>query len=206
MSNLQIFNNSEFGRIRIVNCDGEWWFVAKDVCDILEHSNSRMALERLEYDEKGVSSIDTPGGIQAMQTVNEPGLYSLILGSRKPEAKAFKRWITHEVLPSIRKTGQYSLNNLEISLKEKGLIAQEAQANCSLYQVEINRAKNESMGLRMTIMELREKNIELTKKLAQSKADLSIEEWNTNRLRDELDKIKKLYNHTDDIGATKWLR
>ena len=68
-----------------------------------------MATERLDNDEKGVSSIDTPGGKQEMSIVNEPGLYTLVLGSRKPEAKAFKRWVTHEVIPSIRKTGGYNL-------------------------------------------------------------------------------------------------
>lgn len=81
--------------------------MAADVCRILEHSNSRMAVERLDDDEKGVSSIYTPGGTQEMSIVSESGLYSLVLGSRKPEAKAFKRWITHEVIPSIRKNGAY---------------------------------------------------------------------------------------------------
>lgn len=101
--------NYEDQQLRTVTRDGEPWFVAKDVCDILELGNSRMALERLDDDEKGVSSIDTLGGTQEMQVINEPGLYSLVLGSRKPEAKIFKRWITHEVIPQIRKTGTYSI-------------------------------------------------------------------------------------------------
>lgn len=110
MSNqLQIFNYQS-KQVRTVTKDGESWFVAKDICDILELGNSRMALERLDNDEKGVSLIDTPGGTQSMQVVNEPGLYVLILGSRKKEAKAFKRWITHEVIPSIRKNGGYIAN------------------------------------------------------------------------------------------------
>lgn len=108
MSNIFNYNGNQ---LRTVVKDGEPWFVAKDVCEILELGNSRMALQRLDDDEKGVSSIDTPGGIQEMQVVNEPGLYTLILGSRKPEAKAFKRWITHEVLPNIRKTGGYVAND-----------------------------------------------------------------------------------------------
>jgi prophage antirepressor-like protein len=87
--------------------DGAPWWVAKDVCDVLGIGNSSMTLERLDDDEKGVNSIDTLGGPQQCAFVNEPGLYSLILGSRKPEAKEFKRWVTHEVLPSIRKTGGY---------------------------------------------------------------------------------------------------
>jgi prophage antirepressor-like protein len=89
--------------------DGEPWFVAADVCAALTVGNSRMALDRLDEDEKGVSSIDTLGGKQDMAVVNESGLYALILGSRKPEAKRFKRWVTHEVLPSIRKTGTYAV-------------------------------------------------------------------------------------------------
>lgn len=95
--------------VRVVMIDGQPWFVAKDVCDVLEHSNSRKALERLDDDEKGVTNVYTLGGTQQMSIVNEPGLYNLILTSRKPEAKAFKRWITHEVLPSIRQTGSYTL-------------------------------------------------------------------------------------------------
>lgn len=106
MSGLKIFNFKDL-QVRTVLVENEPWFVAKDVCDVLELSNSRMALERLDDDEKGVSSIDTLGGSQEMQTVNEYGLYSLVLGSRKPEAKEFKRWITHEVIPSIRKHGAY---------------------------------------------------------------------------------------------------
>lgn len=107
MNHLQIFNYEQ-SDIRTILINNEPWWVAKDVCDVLEHSNSRMALDRLDEDEKGVSSIYTPGGTQEMQIINEPGLYSLILGSRKPEAKAFKRWITHEVIPAIRNTGSYS--------------------------------------------------------------------------------------------------
>lgn len=95
--------------VRTVLLDGQPWFVAKDVCDILDISNSRDAIGRLDADEKGVASTDTPGGAQEMQVVNEYGLYTLILGSRKPEAKQFKRWVTHEVIPAIRRTGTYSV-------------------------------------------------------------------------------------------------
>lgn len=107
MNELQIFKNETFGEIRTVVKDNEPWFVAADVCRALELSNNRMAVDRLDEDEKGVSSIDTLGGEQTVAIINEPGLYTLVLGSRKPEAKAFKRWITHEVVPSIRKHGAY---------------------------------------------------------------------------------------------------
>lgn len=104
--NLQTFNFRQTA-VRTLLQQGEVWFVAKDVCDVLDLSNSRRALERLDGDEKGVTISDTPGGPQEVSIVNEPGLYSLILTSRKPEAKAFKRWVTHEVLPAIRQTGSY---------------------------------------------------------------------------------------------------
>ncbi len=95
-------------QVRIVtDAQGEPWFVAADVLSTI--SLDRKALERLDDDEKGVNSIHTPGGIQEMTTVNEPGLYALVLGSRKAEAKRFKRWVTHEVLPAIRKTGSYAV-------------------------------------------------------------------------------------------------
>lgn len=111
MNQLQVFNFSG-NEIRVINKDGQPWWVAKDVCDSLEMTNSRMAIDRLDEDEKGVSSIYTLGGMQQLQIVNEAGLYTLILSSRKPEAKQFKRWITHEVIPSIRKTGSYSIPTL----------------------------------------------------------------------------------------------
>jgi len=92
--------------VRTITKDGDPWFVAKDVCDVLEISNARDTVSKvLDDDEKGVDTIYTHGGNQSVLTVNEPGLFSIILRSRKPEAKAFKRWITAEVLPTIRKTG-----------------------------------------------------------------------------------------------------
>lgn len=88
--------------------NNEPWFVAKDVCDILEISKYRDAVSRLDDDEVGSVLVDTLGGKQEMGAINESGLYSIIMKSRKTEAKKFKKWITHEVIPSIRKTGSYS--------------------------------------------------------------------------------------------------
>lgn len=93
--------------VRVVMQGGEPQWVAKDVCDVLDHSNSRTALERLDDDEKGVSTVYTPGGAQEMAVVTEAGLYTLVLTSRMPKAKEFKRWITHDVIPSIRRNGMY---------------------------------------------------------------------------------------------------
>jgi prophage antirepressor-like protein len=91
--------------LRTILKDGEPWFAAKDVCKVLELTNPSVAIGRLDEDE--VTKFNLGGLSGEINAVNEAGLYSLILGSRKPEAKQFKRWITHEVLPSIRKTGQY---------------------------------------------------------------------------------------------------
>ena len=104
---IQVFSSQQFGNVRVVERDGEPWFVAADVCKALEIANNRDALTRIDDDEKGVALADTLGGKQEVTIVNEPGLYSLVLGSRKPEAKVFKRWVTHEVIPTIRKTGGY---------------------------------------------------------------------------------------------------
>ncbi len=101
----------------------------KDVCEVLGIGNTSQALSYLEEDEKGVTINDTPGGNQQVSIVNEPGLYSLILRSRKPEAKLFKRWITHEVLPTIRRTGgaYLSLQKAEEILYNPDLIIGLAQ-------------------------------------------------------------------------------
>lgn len=94
-------------QLRTVMIDGEPWFAAIDICAALGIDNNRNATARLDDDEKGVHSMDTPSGPQEITIVNESGLYSLILGSRKPEAKKFKKWVTAEVLPAIRRTGRY---------------------------------------------------------------------------------------------------
>ena len=116
MNNLQLFKSEQFGTVRTVNKDGEPWFVAADVCKALDHTNVSMALDRLDDDEKAKFNLGLSGG--ETNVVNEPGLYTLILGSRKPEAKAFKRWITHEVLPAIRKTGMYATGTVTNAMTE----------------------------------------------------------------------------------------
>jgi len=118
MNDLQIFNNAQFGQVRIIDRSGEPWFVAKDVCEALDLTDTSKTVSYLDDDEKGTTSNRTLGGEQEMLIINEPGLYSLIFRSRKPEAKAFKRWITHEVIPSIRKTGSYNLNPHAAQLAE----------------------------------------------------------------------------------------
>jgi prophage antirepressor-like protein len=97
--------------IRIIDRDGEPWFVAADVCRVLEIGNVSHAVSRLHEDEKGIASNDTLGGKQQLIIISESGLYALIFTSRKPEAQEFRKWVTHEVLPAIRKTGQFDIND-----------------------------------------------------------------------------------------------
>lgn len=108
MNELKTFQNPKFGTIRTTTINGEPWFVAVDVCKALDIDNSRQALARLDEDEKNTVILnDGNRGNPNTAIVNEPGLYALVLSSRKPEAKAFKRWITHDVIPTIRKHGAY---------------------------------------------------------------------------------------------------
>ena len=124
MKDLQIFKNEEFGTIRTVTVDNEPWFVGKDVCEAFGDTNHRRSLATLDEDEKGVSQMTTPGGSQNMTIINESGLYTLLFNMQPQKAKGvsqneqaindriaklkrFKHWVTHEVLPSIRKTGGY---------------------------------------------------------------------------------------------------
>lgn len=107
MNDLQIYNYRD-SVLRTIERDGELWWVLKDVCDVLGIKNSRDVVNRLDPDEKGVGQIDTLSGSQNMTIINEPGLYNVIMRSDKPEAKDFKRWVTHEVLPAIRRTGTYT--------------------------------------------------------------------------------------------------
>ena len=113
---ILVFENKDYGTIRTVMIDNAPWFVANDVCSAIDVD--RTAIRRLDDDEKGVHLTHTLGGDQKISIINEYGLYSLILSSRKPEAKAFKRWITHEVIPSIRKHGAYMTTSLLEQIKE----------------------------------------------------------------------------------------
>ena len=122
MNEITVFNNNQFGDIRTVTIDGEPWFVAADVCRALELTDTGKATGRLDEDELTRIKIESGGQGREVIAVNESGLYSLVLGSRKPEAKTFKRWITHEVIPSIRKTGSYA-----VALSPAELLVKQAQ-------------------------------------------------------------------------------
>lgn len=152
MNKLQIFKNAEFGEVRVVEHEGQPWFVAKDVCDNLGLDTSNLS-KMLDEDEKGTYSIRTPGGPQEMSIISEPGLYSLVLRSRKPEAKRFKRWIVHEVIPSIRKTGGYMLTKAddtpEAIMARAVLVAQDT----------IERLKSHAAKLESRVEEMRPKEL-----------------------------------------------
>jgi prophage antirepressor-like protein len=112
MDGIKTFTNKEFGTVRTIVKDGEPWLVGKDVAEILGYKETAKAIRtHICAEDKGVSVLDTPGGQQKITLINESGLYSLILGSKLPKAKTFKRWVTSEVLPTIRKTGGYVAND-----------------------------------------------------------------------------------------------
>ena len=107
---IQVFENPEFGEVRTLAIDGEPWAAAVDVAKALGYKEPQKAIRtHVDPEDKGVSKMDTPGGNQDVVIINESGLYSLILSSKLPKAKAFKRWVTSEVLPALRKTGSYSV-------------------------------------------------------------------------------------------------
>lgn len=144
---IQIFSNETFGQLRTIKINGEIWFVAKDVCDALEIKNSRDALTRLDADEKNTVVLIDGIGNPNKSVVNEYGLYTLVLSSRKPEAKTFKRWVTHDVLPSIHKTGQYSNLPQDYLSALKALVAseeakQKAELELAIAQPKANYTDN----------------------------------------------------------------
>lgn len=117
MNEIQIFNSEEFGAVRTVTIDNEPWFVGKDVATALGYSNTRKAIgDHVHEDDKGVTKWDTLGGKQDLTIINESGLYALIFGSKLESAKRFKHWVTSEVLPAIRKTGNY---NIPMTIEEQ---------------------------------------------------------------------------------------
>ena len=136
MNEIQIFKYNS-NEVRTIQKDGEPWFVLKDVCQVLSITNHKNIYARLDPDEKGVRQMDTPGGRQEMSIISESGLYNVILRSDKPEAKPFRKWVTSEVLPAIRKTGMYLSPKIdstmlyrvaqELEQKEKEVLALTAE-------------------------------------------------------------------------------
>ena len=145
MNELKIFDNQELGQIRVIEQDGEPWFVGKDVTDILGYSNSRKAIgDHVDEEDKGVTKCDTLGGKQDLTMINESGLYSLILSSKMPNAKKFKHWVTADVLPAIRKTGMYATEEL---LENPDLAIQAFTA------LKLEREKNKKLNTTVKVQE-----------------------------------------------------
>lgn len=135
---VQLFEHAKFGKVRVVVIDGKIHFVSVDVCRALEIKNSRDALTRLENDEKMTVDLTDShsgkrGGAQFMTVVNEPGLYRLVFSSRKKEALEFQRWVYHEVLPAIRKTGSYSVVSSAVSKTAKKSKAKKRRSAQNLF-------------------------------------------------------------------------
>lgn len=149
MGDLKIWENPEFGTLRVIEQDGEPWMVGKDVATALGYKNPRDAIARhVDAEDKGVVKHDTPSGEQEMVIINESGLYSLVLFSKLPTAKKFKRWVTSEVLPSIRKSGGYIAGQDQLTPEE--LMAKALQvANKTLAERE---ARISALTVQNTIM------------------------------------------------------
>ena len=111
MTDLTVFKNEEFGQVRTAQINGQTMFVASDVCKVLDIKNVSQAVKKLDHDERSMLNIGRQGNVHV---INEYGLYELILVSKKPQAKAFKRWITHEVIPQIRQTGAYQIEQASV--------------------------------------------------------------------------------------------
>lgn len=190
--------------VRVQVIKGEPWFVAKDVCDILDISNSRDAVKKLRNTEKGVAITDTLGGKQEMATVNESGLYALIFQSRKPAAQDFRYWVTSEVLPCIRKHGSYAVpgskerTKLEVKterrerqmwLAELGshltytdhdLISRRLHVSCFDVRMVLSGHKDDT-AIETELMFYAAKNVKLRRLLDDS-------EWRRNFINDYLNK------------------
>lgn len=145
MNELQVFRNQEFGSVRTLTVNDEPWFVGKDVAIALGFKTPRDAIRTHVFEEdKGVDSIVTPGGKQQMTIINESGLYALVFGSRLPTAINFKRWVTSEVLPALRKTGNYQIKELSgQELMAKALI--EAQSVLAAKDKQIEEMKPKAL-------------------------------------------------------------
>ena len=148
MNELMIFKNEEFGEIRAIEIKSKPYFVAKDICEILDIKNPTQAINRLDEDERTILNIGRQGNTNL---VNEYGLYTLVLGSRKKEAKEFKRWITHEVLPSIRKHGGY-LAGQEQMTDEELMAKAVLMANSKIQELNHRNQQLEMQNSQLTVV------------------------------------------------------
>lgn len=182
MNEIKIFQNKEFGKVRVQVVNSEPWFAAKDVCEALALTNTTMAINRLDNDEVTKLNLGSLAG--ETNFINESGLYSLVLASRKQEAKQFKRWITHEVIPSVRKTGGYIAG-------QENLTDNEIMAKALLVAQNVINEKNK-------VIEIQKPKVLFAESVEASKTSILI---------GELAKILKQNGH--EIGQNRlfeWLR
>ena len=185
---IQVFNNTEFGEIRTMEINGEPWFVGKDIAAALGYKESAKAIrEHIDDEDKGVSVLDTPGGKQNTVIINESGMYSLILSSKLEGAKRFKRWVTSEILPSIRKTGAYATDSAAAEYKARELRIKEMNAQARLINAETRR---------LTVLQ-KEKG--LSQVAVDTLAVKAVERVTGKDLGDYLPQVEKTYS-ASEIG------
>lgn len=152
MNNLQIFDNKEFGSIRTVTIDNEAWFAGRDVALALGYSNLQKAVRvHVSAEDRGVNEMDTPSGKQNLVIINESGLYALIFGSKLESAKRFKRWVTSEVLPTLRKTGHYEMENYSpemqaILMHDKKLVKMDQRVTSLENTMTLDYSQQQALG------------------------------------------------------------
>lgn len=192
MNNLMKFENKEFGQIRVIELNGEPWFIGKDVAEKLGYAEPRSTVsKKVDKEDRGVAKIETPSGIQEMTVINESGLYSLILSSQLGSAKKFKRWVTSEVLPQIRKTGAYMT---ELKGQEKMF---------QLLRNEVNGIINEIVSLK--VKEIEEKCSDYYRPTHFDKTNISSyikKRLGITKANDEYELVKQRVLLR--LGATKW--
>ena len=181
MNEIQVFDNPEFGKIRILEINGEPWLVLKDVCDVLELTSPHKVADRLEEDERNqIPGTDSIGREQLTEIINESGFYSVILRSDKPKAKPFRKWVTSEVLPSIRKRGAYMMDEtLEKALTSPDFLMQLAM------QLKSEQEKNKGLQVQVS-------NLTVENQIMQPKADYFDELVDRNLLTNIRDTAKEL--------------
>lgn len=200
MNDLMIFEKEEFGKVRAIMRDGEPWFVANDVCECLGLGNTSQALLSLDADEKNIINNDTLndfGGLRSdSKLVSESGLYLLIFKSRKEKAKEFRRWVTHEVIPSIRKTGSYSLPGAQSTTALPNFTdpAEAARAWANEYE-------QRQLAIRQRDEALRTKAWISTRSQATAMATASAATRENNKLKNELGRGKDY----KQVSAIPWL-
>lgn len=186
MNELTIFNYENKEVRTIVDEKGNPWWVAKDVCDILEYKDNRVAMRKISDKNKGAYPLPTPGGVQKFQIVSEAGLYKLIMRSDKPEAERFQDWVMEEVLPSIRKTGSYSKENIDPIVAMLDVVKE-----VRLKQLSMDRELQEIKANQNKTIEYFSKKADLTNVLPETKP---------KTLRANLNQIVRSYARNNDVA------